>query len=112
MRAPACGPTTTPVFTSSVGKETTVAVALLCVWPIIIEVSRQRTAAHTRHPQCGQMLPFPSSCVFNTQMQGMHLCTQACAASLCGLSSHPQAVTHVGGAQQAHIIQHTPSLGP
>lgn len=27
------------VFTSSVGKETTVAVALLCVWPIIIEVS-------------------------------------------------------------------------
>ena len=28
----------TTVFTSSVGKESTVAVALLCVWPIIIEV--------------------------------------------------------------------------
>jgi hypothetical protein len=40
----------TTVFTSSVGKETTVAVALLCVWPIIIEVStKNRTicGAHT-----------------------------------------------------------------
>jgi hypothetical protein len=31
------------VFTSSVGKETTIAVALLCVWPIIIEVGGQMT---------------------------------------------------------------------
>jgi hypothetical protein len=28
------------IFTSSVGKETTVAVALLCVWPIIIEATK------------------------------------------------------------------------
>jgi hypothetical protein len=28
------------IFTSSVGKETTIAVALLCVWPIIIEATK------------------------------------------------------------------------
>jgi len=28
------------VFTSSVGKETCVAVALLCVWPIIVEATK------------------------------------------------------------------------
>ena len=45
-----CCPPSCPasVFTSSVGKESTVAVALLCVWPIIIEVCGTRRGLDRR----------------------------------------------------------------